>query len=87
MRLIGNCPEVCINVRNQFANEDSLEGFNVEIPETAGRAGPYVVCHAVSHHDDERLGLILRDQVVHDPCGAALDGPAIFVFTPAVLKI
>ncbi len=42
---------------------------------------------AVGHHNDERLGFALGDQVVHDEAGVSLVAPAGFIFAAAVLQV
>src|ERR1017187_4988151 len=41
----------------------------------------------VFHHDNERLGFEVGEQVVHDQVSMTLVAPACFVFTRAMLKI
>src|SRR5204863_9918417 len=50
-------------------------------------AAAHDVVAAVIHHDDERLGLALGNQVVHDQRRAALVAPARLVLAGPVLEI
>ena len=76
--------EIGIDVRDQFFDEYRFKMADIEVSDSAR---PHIVRHAISHHDDERLGLAFGNQVVHDQAGVTLDAPAVFVLAPPMLQI
>ncbi len=84
MRLIRECAEVGIDIRNQFVDENRLKWFDLEISHTADLN---FVGHTIGHHDDEGFDLAFGDQVVHDQIGVTLVAPGGFILAPAMLQV
>ncbi len=75
MRLIGQRPKVCVDIRNKIVQQDTFKLIEVErrTPTRAARSTTqrHIVGQTIGHNDNERLGFAGGDQVIHDQIGMA----------------
>lgn len=84
MRLIGDRTKLRVIVGNQLVTQGCLERLNIKV---AQAAEANLVRHAVGHHNQEWLDLLIGEKVIHDQAGVALNAPSILVFAVFVLQV